>query len=316
MANHRGFLLFLPVIWLLLLTSCIRDDLSDCPPESNKVQINFTYDTPYGPRTFEKGELKIAHLYIFNDKGEYINTLTYHSPELYKTYTLDIDLLPGKYEFIVWFNKDEFFDVRSSDSNEIIGNPLNHADILHLVVPEEGYIATPLPLILYGDVDEKEITGSGHQLVSIPLEQNTNTINVTVKGLPKTGNSYFQVITDRNSNETFRNEPARGTDFHYVAPMSRKAATDLTSSLRVLKLYQENQPKFILWNETEKKELYPGNSGLPNNLIGLILERYPDVDFRTTHVFDIILTYDTSMNVSVDVRYWNDMETDYEIEPD
>lgn len=303
-------------ICVLLLSSCIRDDLTDCPPELYELQIVFTYDTPSGSRSFDPDELQTAHLYIFDENGNYVRTISYKNPELYRNYPLSIELIPGKYEFIVWFNKTDVFDVLSSNSNEIIGNPFRNEDILHLAVPSEGYITSSIPLILYGEIDKQEIAGDRNQTVMIPLEQNTNTINLTVKGLPQTGNDYYHAIIDHNANETFLNKPAPGRDFSYVAPMRKSESFDLVSSLRILKLYKENQPKLVIWDETEKRDLYPGKSGLSNDLIKLILDKYPDVDFKTTHVFDVILVYDTDMNVTVDVQLWNDHDTDYVIEPD
>lgn len=309
---------------MLITSSCIRDDFSDCPPELKSFQVVFTYDTPQGPRSFDPAELKMAYLYIFDKKGDYIKTIPFKNPELYRNYPLDIELPADKYEFIVWFNQSEIFNVASYNSNESLTSPLTHQDILSLNIPSEGYITAVVPLILYGNVENVAITGNGSQVVAIPLEQNTNTVNVTVKGLPQTEHAYFNTITDRNGNETFLNKPAPGKEFSYVAPMSLKTASkslksetpDLYSSLRVLKLYKENQPRLILWDETDKRDLYPGKSGLSNDLIKLILDKYPDVDFKTTHVFDITLVYDTDMNVTVDINCWNDQDTDYEIEPD
>lgn len=316
MTTYRYIILKLLML-SLIVSSCIRDDLSDCPPELQNFQVVFTYDTPQGARSFDPAELKVAYLYVFDKNGDYIRTIPFKNPELYRNYPLNIELSPDKYEFVVWFNQSEIFDVASYNSNQSLNHPLSHQDILRLGIPSEGYITSAIPLILYGNVENVAITGNGSQIVSIPLEQNTNTINVTVKGLPQTGHAYFNTITDHNGNETFHNKPAPGKDFSYVAPMSLKSETpDLYSSLRVLKLYKENQPKLVLWDETEKRDLYPGNSGLPNDLIQLILDKYPDVDFKTTHVFDIILVYDTNMNVTVDVQYWNDHDTDYVIEPD
>lgn len=316
MRTYRHILLKL-LILACIESSCIRDDLSDCPPELHNFQIVFTYNTPQGTRNFDAEELKVAYLYVFDKNGNYIKTISFQNPELYRNYPLNIDLPPDKYEFIVWFNQSEIFDIASYNSNESLTNPLNHQDVLRLNIPAQGYITTTIPLILYGNVENVPITGDMSQIVEIPLEQNTNTINVTVKGLPQTGHKYFNTITDRNGNETFLNKPAPGKDFSYVSPMSLKSAqSDLFSSVRILKLYKENTPKLILWDETEKRDLYPGNSGLPNDLIKLILDKYPDVDFKTTHIFDIILVYDTDMNVTVDIRYWNDLDTDYIIEPD
>lgn len=315
MRTYRYTLLKL-LILASMVSSCIRDDLSDCPPKLHSFQVVFTYDTPQGERSFDPAELKVAYLYIFDKNGDYIKTIPFQNPELYRNYPLNIELPPDKYEFIVWFNQSEIFDVASYNSNEKISNPLNHLDILRLDIPVEGYITSAIPLILYGNIENVPISGDISQIVAIPLEQNTNTINVTVKGLPKTGHTYFNTITDRNGNETFLNKPAPGKDFSYVAPMSLKGEIpDLFSSLRVLKLYKENRPRLVLWDETEKRDLYPGNSGLPNDLIKLILDKYPNVDFKTTHTFDIILIYDTDMNVKVDIQYWSDHDTDYEIEP-
>lgn len=309
-------------VLLLITSSCIREDLSDCPVKMEKLQVAFSFDTPAGPRNIDPAELKIAHLYIFDVDGNYVSTVTYQNPQLYHNYPIEVDLLPGEYEFIVWMNTAEYFDVLSVDSNEKLSNPNRHEDIIKLAVPSLGYITSEIPLIMFGEVSNQQITND-NQIITIPLVQNTNTINVTVKGLPQTGHEYYQVISDNNAYESLQNKPVAGEEISYVAPMNLKGtksvvneSTDLVSSLRVLKLYKENQPKLVLWNETEKIDLYPGKSGLSNDLIKMITEKYPDVDFKTTHVFDIILYYNTNMEVTVDIQYWNDYETDYTIEPD
>lgn len=312
-----GFTLITLLIFSSAVSSCIRDSLPECPPESYGFQVVFTYDTPRGARSFDPDELKVAYLYLFDRNGNYLKTIPFQNPELNRHYPLNLELPAGEYEFVVWFNQSEIFNVSSYNSNETLGDPLRHDDILALNIPPEGYITSVIPLILYGNMENIPITGDRLQTVEIPLEQNTNTINVTVKGLPQTGHRYFHTITDHNGSETFLNKPARGRDFSYVAPMSVKSeAPDLFSSLRVLKLYEENHPRLMLWDQTDRRELYPGNSGLPDDLIRLILDKYPDVDFLTTHLFEVILVYNTDMSVTVDIRCWNDHDTNYEIEPD
>ena len=76
MKTYRYTLLKL-LILVSMLSSCIREDLADCPPQLPGVQVVFTYDTPLGTRSFDSDELKVAYLYIFDKNGNYIKTIPF-----------------------------------------------------------------------------------------------------------------------------------------------------------------------------------------------------------------------------------------------
>lgn len=299
----------------ILPVSCVKEDYTGCV-WVQPLKLTFAYDmetdTGFNP------EVSVAHIYLFDQNGVFINSWTIENPDLSRTYDFELETPPGTYEFITWFNQDEPYYTTPAYPEFTSGITTKEEAGFHLTIPEDKHIRTAIPHLLYGHLTGAEITTSGEHTFTIPVAQQTNTIRLTVKGLPEDENTYGFSITDNNGSYTYNCTYNSCEEFTYITNCTRTTVrsteVDLTATLTVLKLDEDRSPKIRFTNQTAGEELYPGTTGLTDDLVKLILDNYPKgVDFNKRSLFDITLEYDDQMNVDVNIEVWGEKKDDYEI---
>ncbi|MDR0680539.1 MAG: FimB/Mfa2 family fimbrial subunit [Dysgonamonadaceae bacterium] len=321
--NRMKYYICTAIYLLLFLSSCIKDDLTNCPPVEQSLQVIFSSEDET-ELNIQSKTLQKATLFVFDKNDNFVTGWLLDEehqerPALDKTYVPDFKLLPGEYHFIVWFDLVSPYSVTPTMSNFLRGTTrINQAEF-HLEIPENRSINTPLPLLLYG-YKEGVIKTKNENTIVIPVAQNTNTINITVTGLPQTTDEYLFRITDTNGKYTFYGEFADCEEFSYVdvEKISMEANT-LTSSLTVLKLDKNRHPLLTIQNQSTGEQIFPVNNDNEdsNDLIEMILREYPDIDFKKTHVYNVKIDIDdTNVTVTVDIDGWIENPSDDEIVPD
>jgi len=307
----------------LLLSSCLREDLTNCPEE---IRVYFTFNTvdtytgegddPINPEDVDR-----MHLYVFNNKGYFLgeyrdDNITGFSTEYYIDCS---DLLPAKYRFIAWGGKDEEF--YSTIPEPFIKGKTTFDEALLMLNHSENSISKPVHHIFHSDLPAT-VTNSKVQRFDMPLAQLSNTINIRTVGLPVDANDYTFKITDNNNvydfNSSFASYPT-APKFTYKSPCTKDGSYQLHSTLNVLRLADNRYtPSLQIFNETSGKALYPfGNHS--DDLIGLIRSAYPQNDFDKTHTYNIVLIFGGSSEGNLDltilingweVRYQNNNLTE------
>ncbi|MDR2474419.1 MAG: FimB/Mfa2 family fimbrial subunit [Bacteroidales bacterium] len=293
-------------ICLLTLVSCIKEDMSECP---TTLLVQFTSDPEYN--NWEAEELHKVTVFIFDENGNYLTSWSPETPELDKIYTPEVDLLTGKYNFVVWSNVYSLYSITHLDDDTRTRAAKEQA-LLEMNIPTTRDInleTTRIPLMLYGHVDG-ELKPVRENLVTIPLVQNNNTVNVTVAGLERTNDSYHISITDNNGIYRFDNSIAPCGDFSYRRRVAFTAASnELSTSLSVLKLDAGHRtPLLTVVNEVTRDTIFPSAEWTNNRLIDLILAAHPTNDFTKNHVYDIRINFedgqDGSIVIQVTVNGW------------
>jgi len=100
--NHWGNLILIPAIAIASLSSCINDDLDDCPtPAKSKVALQFDYTYNIKEADAFSSEVKNLNVYVFDENGKFFNSYLESSDKFETGHTLEIsDLKDGKYTFV------------------------------------------------------------------------------------------------------------------------------------------------------------------------------------------------------------------------
>ena len=213
----------LKTYWILLLsllfvaTSCIDDDLSDCP---SGLSVGFAYnlynqDMEYAD-AFENAVNDIS-LFIFDSKGNFVEQHVATNEDLkYNGYRIDVCCLPnGSYQLIAWGG----IDSDSFNASTLKRGKSKRTDVLvKLNTIKDGASDKDLASLFYGRTALLNYKNTKYTEVKIPLVKNTNTFRILLQDV----NSMeinpevfsFQII-DKNIGLNHENERAIDLEVMY-----------------------------------------------------------------------------------------------------
>ena len=101
-ANNWGKLVISSAIVLFALSSCIKDDMDDCPePGPSKVSLSFDYTYNVKDADAFASEVKNINVYAFDENGKFFDSYIENSDKFKTGHTMDITgLKDGKYTFV------------------------------------------------------------------------------------------------------------------------------------------------------------------------------------------------------------------------
>ncbi len=118
MINNWCRLVCMSTIALTAFSSCIKDDLDDCPPKAtpvSKVSLQFNYTYNIKDADAFAAEVKSLNVYVFDENGKYFDTYIENSDKFETGHTMDISgLKNGKYTFVC-LARDRQLMTRTSD---------------------------------------------------------------------------------------------------------------------------------------------------------------------------------------------------------
>lgn len=303
---------------LFAVSSCIKEDLSDCPPESASLRVRFSFDTDDDAGDVNlAGVTEKATLYIFDRNNRFVGQSSRNDIVVGQEYELDLNLAPDAYNFVVWINEDTPYYTTPAFSNSSATTDKGNAT-LKLELPANRTCDFTLPRLRHSKADNEVITGKDH-VIHFPLIQNTNTILFTVNGLKSTSDNYSFNIADNNGVYDFDNNFAYCEAINYTAATTFTQGLDvLNGTMSVFRLTETRSPQLSFKNNTTGQTLYPSYAGQETNLIKLILKAYAGktINFDRRHVFRITLNFDAKMSATILVDGWKVNESGSELYPD
>ena len=106
-SNHWGKWVFLSAITLMSMSSCINDDLDDCPvpeppvPAQSKLSLSFDYTYNVKSSDAFAEEVKNINVYAFDENGKFFDSYIESKEKFDQGYKMDITgLKDGKYTFV------------------------------------------------------------------------------------------------------------------------------------------------------------------------------------------------------------------------
>jgi len=303
----------------LLLNACVKDD-DECPTVARFPYLTFAFDFEAAtvPCTLSPDDVRTACLYIFDKKERrFVASWVFEDFKFNEPNRVGVAIPPGNYEFAVWFYKEKSFLTKPSLSGFQADKPEKKDAWLELDISCNQEDDLSAPWLFYGQVADAEIKAIGDNTFVAPVVLNTRLIRLTAKGRSKNADTYRFIVTDDNGAYDFDNAFAPFRQFDYRAATTfLPTSPDLHASLNMLRLDAGRRPLISLRNLTTGDVLYPSMPEHSNNLVDLILAKYPGIDFEQHYVFDIILYFEAGRSISVDVSVWGRSEDDYEIYPE
>ena len=305
--NTRRTHTLLMTLFLVLISqpflSCTKEDMSDCPTGLQiKVQPDPTIFSTYANRyTIDS---VVIHVFDASD-DRYVTSWTGGKYTPGRDYIANIPLTTaGSYKFICWTNLGDFYKINHDIAYCEQNQPLSTNLHLYADYPADKIIRTIIPDLHYGAVTGIYNIGTPNADYTINLSPNTYKLNFTIKGLPDQTHTYGFEIKDNNSHYNFDNTIVAGrADYRYFHSTNTFYNSELKQSLIELKLDSSRSPLFTFSDMTTSTDLYS------HDLVDLITRAYTyggqTLNFTATYEFDIVLHFDSQMNVSITINGWN-----------
>lgn len=167
--------------WILLCTSCIREDRDDCPATvGNGVKVNFRYTYNVAENDAFGKEADGVCVWIFDEDGKFLSMQKDEGDHIINGYTMPMPSLPvGKYKLVAWAKSmdhdgelSEFAFPELTAGQSVIGDLT-----AYLNRDENNVCSTRLNGLLSGTLDV-EIKGTDEEEFTIDMMKCTNTLRV------------------------------------------------------------------------------------------------------------------------------------------
>jgi len=280
--------------------SAIYDDLSECP---QGIDFKFYRQTPCESHPTYPSEFKQVKIFAFDGDGVLAGEFTDEHINLSADYQLSV-LLPHieNFTFVAW-GGEHLEDYRFSSFEK--GKTRKEDMLLSLL--HEGEKRKPSPLYwgtckapANAGIHENE--GTVYETVAFHMEEMTNRVRLTVKGLSKS-DSYAVLVTDDNDRYNFAGNFSPSTPFDYI-PVLQKENTVLHANFTLMKIAEKQDIQLSIINTTTGKTIYTAD--LVDDLIMYRSESgEPPYSLTCTHDFEIVLTIENHALVRAVVNDWN-----------
>ncbi|WP_303240000.1 FimB/Mfa2 family fimbrial subunit [Phocaeicola plebeius] len=167
--------------WVLLCTSCIREDRDDCPATvGHGVKVNFRYTYNIVENDAFGKEAENVRVWIFDEEGKFVSMQEDEGDHIVNGYTLALPSLSvGKYKLVAWAKSMDYDDELSEFSfPDLIAGQSTVSDLTaYLNRDEDNVCSTRLNGLLSGTLDV-EVTGAEEEVFTIDMMKCTNTLRV------------------------------------------------------------------------------------------------------------------------------------------
>lgn len=250
-------------------------------------------------------------LYVFDDNGKYVTSVNNgrYIPGRKYEFLLDIDV-EKNYQLALWTNlgKDYFpnYSIEQCEKEKYNKELLE----LRFRYPENKEVSHDIDDLHFAFTNNAYVQRGVENIFKIPLIPYTNKINITVKGLPETSLNYLFAIEDDNSHYTFTHNFVNHSPENRMFTYKRTAKFEkgeVSATLKTLRLANERSPRILFAslddNDAVLERLFS------EDLITMIKESHPkQIDYNTffdeTHVFDIVLQFNSNLEVGVTINGW------------
>jgi len=291
------FLLFL-VGMTLTLHACLEENMDDCEPQQPNVKIvvRTLAEASRATDTNTTSDIDNVVLYVFDENENFVTMWqggTYTYGEEYAAY---IDMYPGTYHFVVWTN--QFTTYAPSETRNTAAEL-----VVSLQYPSDKKVTTQIPELHHGMLLNAEVTVNTDNEFLILIAPNTYKLNFTVEGLQPDDNQYSFTVTDNNTHYAFDNTILEGMEEIAYIRTTAFTGDELATSMNVLRLTDSRSPTFDFSNLTRDESIFT------DGLVNIIKKAYNSagltVDFDSEHEFDITLTFNAWMEVTISVNGWS-----------
>ncbi|MDR1745957.1 MAG: FimB/Mfa2 family fimbrial subunit [Tannerella sp.] len=309
------------VMSVLLIQGCMKDSLEEC---GVTLIVRYT-DNPVSRLNSSEdllaSEVDNFTLFIFDKNGKFVDSYPVNGP-LHNGYALSFPLLEGTYDFIVWGNLFEDFELPN-----LIKGVTSKTDVaLMLSHVENGIMRDTIPNLYFGHTETAiKSAPQQSQIVEVTLMQNVKTVTVTIKGDGTEDADEFRqflesldcYIQSRNSGVRFDNNlnGIEMIEFETYKPPRIETAADGSVSL-VLDYMLLREVQDLLRSKPSESKLHVVNSLGVDLVLDLADYMLQEAETRSDYNnkldwlyhFDVLITIEnkTSMTATITINAWSE----------
>lgn len=294
----------------VMISSCIKDEITDCPPSNNVRLVVKTDMDAYGlpaSLTYDRYVIDTMMVYVFDAQGEYVAHWCGGAYTEGQDYVVPLQLPPGEYQFAAVTNHGATCDMMCpAEDLETVRPSIDELEMC-LDIPEGGNITTAVDDLNLGTLSNvvvsEDRTKNDFTIIIYPQ---TYLVNFTIIGLPA-ANQYELEVSDRDFMRTLTNE---------MIPMDDDFCYKCTGELVESSSYTTREASMSMYNLMSTKEMpfcicdmETGQEMFSADLIKMIEIAYENatraVDFNKTYEFDVVISFTANLDVTVTVNGWN-----------
>jgi hypothetical protein len=285
------------------LSSCYKEDMTDCVDPRGNVHISLSLEKGVESRGEELGDFDIsgARVWAFDAEGKMVSFVPAEQ-NADGRYEAWMNLPSGIYNFVAWTGNGTVYKV--ADTSGVMDEMVLYFDHSY-----DAAITETIPDLLYGNVNGRVVKTAVNNEIVLEMDPDTYNINVTAKGLDRDSDIWEVSIYKKGTHFLFDHNLF--LDDGVFRHLRSGVLTDdgrFDASIRIVAPGADGDPQLILRNATTGEMRY--DRSLVETIIDAYAANRQTVDFEHTYTYDIVLTFDASLGITVSVNGW-----EYNTEP-
>ncbi|WP_188750416.1 FimB/Mfa2 family fimbrial subunit [Parapedobacter defluvii] len=278
---------------VLILTSCIKEDLEICLPQPVVIAFSFISSQKCAEDPIIPTDLNRLTVFLFDHNGRFmqqVDTIPTGS-----SYQVELSLVPAYYQFVA---------VAGFDNDQLRGAPfvpgvtnIRDAAVSSYLEQRNGSLLSAERVLYLGNDTLTVQPETQGQELSVTLVQQTKTLNVTVDGI---ANTHYQVALAGNAAQyTFEMEQIylTGNPLIYI-PLQEQDGLFEGKTLINWPLKEEG--------DYTRLQIIDPTTGrrLVDEIFLELLERVPGIDLACSTGFDIEIVYRINVGLTIYIENW------------
>ncbi len=276
------FLFSATAILTTLFAGCIKDDLDDCPPDTQGLQISFYSKTLCQLDTTYLDTVTNLWIGVFDQNDLLVSQQQKDTLIMSRNTTEIIAVNPGLYTVIAWSGIDSV----SFDRRTLQNGVTSKKDLLFRLTRTDERASIPQNTALYHGESPAvylDNNASEYTRTSVNMLETTNRLTITVEGLTEDATDYEIFIESNNGSMNLNGTVAPDATLVFESDLQSESGI-LHAEFTLLKLETGLDQMIVIRNKANQSELFRGS------LLGTLLLKNPEVNLHCDHDFTIAFT--------------------------
>lgn len=308
--------IYIFIAFVLLLQSCIKEDLSTC---NSELLLRFRYTLNDQYANLFDSDIHRVTVYLFDSNGKYVESFSEQGDQLTNDYVMRIPLPEGKYSVVAYggdFTTYLVSELNTNTINQTLRKGVTdindfRIELKNTTGAEDFLYPVTTPDDLYAGLAVNAIAAPENQSITdVELIQDTKKIKVKITGTDAFNAPLNVYITALNGRYKFDNSiDANHGTFKYMPINSLLQPNYMEVDLKMMRLVLGQSPMLVVKNSMTQQVLYN------ENMIDQILSSpqyvsQEDFDREDEFVFEISVENDIVVSVSINGWIINSVNPD------
>ncbi|MDR2810634.1 MAG: FimB/Mfa2 family fimbrial subunit [Tannerellaceae bacterium] len=299
---------FWPVLLLLLMSACVKDDLSECG-----VTIRYQYTRNIEGVDKFISEIKKINLFVFDSNGLFLTEYTANEKELNNGQAMHLNIPPGTYDLVCWGNLGDDYQLPAFERGKT-----SVKEVMLSLKRTKNTVVNPPQSLFFGSLSQIQILPDirRKQILTIDMIKDTKKIRIITKQLPPqeiAGNQFDCRIISVNGDYKFDNSIAGNESLWYVPQTSVNEEKQLLFdfvTMRELKDGSTRSKLIFTYRPIGKEEEELFSADLTEILLSV--SKTKDLDIEDYFEIEMSLDY-TNGSTTIQIKGWETIDTGYVI---